>query len=189
VAVDIFRAAAGLSGISAGLALLWTGAVERQLGITILVIGAFALAHLATDNIFALLNADSSNPGGLATPPRAGQTTRPPPSGRSAPSPASSNDGAPSGFVESAAFYVTTPAVVLGLLTVFGDKNKPTITLKVGSLALAATLLIGLTLHMYAAALKGDARRAQSLVSLLANLAHWGLAFGIIAIALSIVYE
>jgi len=192
--VNVVRVLVGLAGGAVGIALASASGVERPLAVTTIVIGFFILAHAVLDLIFMSLPPETraeatGDQGDVAKLVKAEVSRQMGSFLRSAPGPDSPRAFA--GFVESAGFYVTTPAVVLGLLTVFGSSSSPTVTLKVGALALAVTLLVGLVLHSYVSTLTDDSNKFVKglIVPILFNLALWALSLGLLAITMSVVYR
>lgn len=182
--IMVMRAVVGVALLQAGAILFGTKAVERPLAVTLLILGGFSIVNLLADFIFLKLRKkDEKDAAGAPSAPPA-----PPPA--PAAQPAIQQPGALPGFLESAAFYVTTPAFVLALLSLFGDRRGgPTMTLKVGSAALAATLLTGLALHGYVSATTEATPRAKAFVHVVFNVALWLFALGVVSIAISIVYQ
>jgi hypothetical protein len=103
---------------------------------------------------------------------------------------------ADTGMRDLASTFVATSGVVLGLLTLFGDKTSTkqsdafTLTLKVGSTSLAAAILIGLVLiGLLLMGAKPDDQRAWNVVRVVFNVELWAFSLGLLCIAIALVYQ
>jgi hypothetical protein len=158
------RLAAALAAIVSGSVLVICSG-PLALGLALLVLGGLILCHCALDLYWASLLRRSP----VQTPPPAGQ-----------PVPHETH------FPEAAAFFVTTPGVVLGLLAAF-TQGKFTLTLKVALLALAATIVLGILLHSLVISKPPAGGEPGFVVNYFFNFAFWTLTLGIFCIAFSYV--
>jgi hypothetical protein len=145
-----------------GLFLFLKGVDEHSLDLAVLLLGVFAGAHLVIEKLWVGLPSSGSGSSG-----------------------GSDLSGA---FREAAAIYISTPAVVLGLLAVFAEPFRST-TLQVAAVALAVTILLGIVLHGLVVLGTPTDEARLTLLGYLFNLLLWALAFGALAIALAIVYQ
>jgi uncharacterized membrane protein len=159
-----FRLLAAAAALATGGAVLASNELERPLAFAILLLGGFILAHLIVEELWVKLTLKAS------------------------PDTSPANDEAGAAFREAAMVYISTPGVVLGLIAVF-EKNLPRDTLRVGSLALATTILAGIVLHgLVVFGVPEDVQR-RALVSYIFNILLWSLGLGVLCIALAIVYR
>jgi hypothetical protein len=93
------------------------------------------------------------------------------------------------GMRDFAASFIATSGVILGLLSVFGEKSLPE-TLKIGIVALVADILIGTVLVGLLLAGPSDSDQpAWNLLRCVFNLALWSLALGLLCVATSLLYR
>ncbi len=93
------------------------------------------------------------------------------------------------GMRDFAASFIATSGVILGLLSVFGEKSLPE-TLKIGVVALVADILIGTVLVGLLLAGPSDSDQpAWNLLRCVFNLALWSLALGLLCVATSLLYR
>jgi hypothetical protein len=163
-ALRLFRLLAAAGALATGGAVLAAHDLERPLAFSILLLGAFIAVHLAIEAIWIKLTPVAQD-GEQAIETDAG-----------------------AGFREAAMVYISTPGVVLGLIAVF-EKNLPRETLRVGSLALATTILVGIVLHgLVVFGVPEDAPR-RAVIGYLFNVLLWSLSLGVLCIGLAIVYR
>jgi hypothetical protein len=92
------------------------------------------------------------------------------------------------GFKEQAGLAVTTPGVILGLLTVF-DTGPISLAVKAAAVALALSIPFGFVLFSFLAAAVPEHAEPRALIGYLFNLVFWLLEFGLVCIAMSVVFE
>ena len=82
---------------------------------------------------------------------------------------------------------VSTSAVVLGLLSALSSRGFST-TAKVGVVSLTLDVLVGIALvGLLLAGFRSADRGAAALVAILFNVVWWGLAFGLLCIAMALI--
>jgi hypothetical protein len=163
---DLFRIGAGIASAIAGVVLLATGWTETPLGIAVLVLGLFILAHWGVEAWFMSVRSDYDPP-------------------------------ADSGMREFAATFIGTSGVVLGLLSLFHDREgELSQTLKVGIVSLTADILVGVVLLglLLAGADPGGEtttidQRGWNFIRIVFNVALWALSLGLLCIATALLYR
>jgi hypothetical protein len=163
--VRVVRPVVGLAALVAACALLAFSAVEEPLVLAIALLGVTVLAHAGIDILWA-------------------RVSRP-----ATPELSSVDDEAPlmEGLRQLATLYVSTPGVILGLLTAF-DATLTT-TVKVGAISLATTVVTGMMLFgPLMAPISWKQYGALQMLAYLFNFAFLALAFGILCIALALAY-
>jgi hypothetical protein len=152
--------------LGVGIGLLATDAVQGPLSIAVLLLGVFAFGHLLVDDFW------HNSPSGAEAEEK-------------------DTNGAgdfASAFRDTAAIYISTPGVVLGLLAVFGEHLHRE-TIRVASIALAVTLLLGVVVQgLLVGGVPSDEARLAFLGYFL-NVLLWALALGTLCVALTIVYS
>jgi hypothetical protein len=166
--------------IAAGVAAFIGGWLDPALRAALVVLGVAIVFHVALDYSWWRLAGAPENAVGTA----AVAAGAPVPAEE--PSPAELHTG--QGFREAAGLYISTPAVVLGLITVFGQ-DKLTQAVKVGSLSLAGALLLALVLYGWVVQPLPDNDRQLVMLGHVYNVLLWLLAFGVLTIALSIAHR
>jgi hypothetical protein len=156
-----WRCTSSFAILGVGVGLLVSHAVQHALSVAVLVLGGFAVGHWLVDVVW---NKVGSN--GVA----------------------GTNEQFVSGFRDTAAVYISTPGIVLGLLAVFGqDLGREPI--HVASIALAVTLLTGIVVQgLLAGGVPSDEPRLAFLGYFL-NVLLWALGLGTLCVALAIVYS
>jgi len=128
----------------------------------VLLLGVFIVAHLAIEVGFARL------------PVRSG-----------------AGEPVPDPFSSVANVLVTTPAIVLGLLAVFGTTGTGTLTtvVKVAAVSLVISLLLAIVLSGLLSMQEIKNPPRSTVIRLFFNLTLWSLAFGLLGLALGVVYR
>jgi hypothetical protein len=160
---------------------LWCGELDRALSAALLVLGASMILHLLLDFVWTLPSLREHR-AALA----AGKGQAVAEEEATGPSPAELHMGV--GYREGVMLYISTPAVVLGLLTVFGE-DALTTSVKAGSLALAGTILLALVLYGWVVSPLPRSARQLTLLAYVFNLLLALFAFGVLAISFSIAYR
>lgn len=169
---DVLRLVVGIASTISGVVLLATGFTETPLGVAVLVLGLFILCHFVIEAWFMHVRRDYD----------------PPPD---------------NGMREFASTFIATSGVILGLLALFGDERGTlTPTIKVGIVALATDILVGLVLLglLLAGADPGGTatatggktsidQEAWNIIRLVFNLALWALSLGLLCIAMALLYR
>lgn len=169
---DYLRLFVAAASGTAGLLLLVCGAAESALGIALLALAAFTLFHFVVEDRFL----KARNPAYVA-----------------------SEEG---GMRELATTFVATAGVVLGLLTVFAERSGTiTTTVKVGTAALAATILLGIVLLglLLVGAEPGQAatetqaevptdQHGLNFIRIVFNMVLWAFSLGLLCIAAALLY-
>jgi hypothetical protein len=169
---DGFRIVVGLATVICGFVFLECGLTEKPLGVAVLVLGGFILFHWGVEALFMHVRSDYNPP-------------------------------VDSGMRDFASSFIATSGVILGLLALFGDKGvKLTSTLKVGVVALAADILLGLVLVglLLAGADPGGTptaggettqpdQKALNFIRIVFNVALWALSLGLLSIAMALIYR
>ena len=168
---DVLRLLVGIASTIAGAVLLATGVTETPLGVAVLVLGLFILGHFAIEAWFMHVRRDYDPP-------------------------------ADSGMRDFASTFIATSGVILGLLALFGDeRGSLTPTIKVGIVALATDILVGLVLLglLLAGADPGGTatangktsidQKAWNIIRLVFNVALWALSLGLLCIAMALLYR
>jgi hypothetical protein len=84
---------------------------------------------------------------------------------------------------------VSTAGLILGLMSAFSSRGF-TLTAKVGVFSLAIDVLLGIALvGLLLAGHRPNDRGPVALVAILFNVVLWGLAFGLLCIALALIFQ
>jgi hypothetical protein len=194
--IRIIRFLVGTGGLAAGIVLLATGVGNKAVMVTLVAWGAFTLAFLAIDLSWARLMSE------VTSPPADRMSSNPTPGPVEEPTNVNDShrrrvaDSTPDQSQQTAALregagtVIQTSGVVLGLVA--GLATTVTPALKVGSLSLAAAILVALILYGYVLAplpeLSGSTVRIHVLIRYLFNAALLALALGLVSVAMSITF-
>jgi hypothetical protein len=172
-----FRFFCGALAILGGLILVVPSDRTRPLGVSLLLLGAFILGHLQVERAYQRTRLRFQPPanGGAGGGNRSWL--------------ADTESQTDEGLRDFAAAFIATSGVILGLLTVFGEKAF-SLTIKVGIGALVADILIGFVLGgLVLAAPDHDDQMSWNFVRYVFNLALWSLALGILCIGVELLYR
>ena len=134
--------------------------VDHALRWAILLLGIFILVHLAIETLVIIL------------PQRPGDP-----------------ENVPNPFADTANVLVTTPAVVLGLLAVFGTSGTLTNAVKVGAASLATALLLAIVVSGLASMTGIQKPPRSTVIRLLFNVTLWALVLGVLGITTGLIYR
>jgi hypothetical protein len=193
-ALRAFRAVVGLLALL--LAAWFIGRGGRSyaaLRLSLLLFGAFTIAHLLLDLFWARLWARSARPQRSEeseTARRGRWRWQPPLTRHSSPAEHSEDSGTrdiTSAFRETTGVVISTSGVVLGLIAAFS--SQVTLPLKVGITSLAIAILVGIVLYNYILYPLPEAAEPNVLIRYLLTIAFFALAFGLLSIAMAIVFK
>jgi hypothetical protein len=179
-----FRYASAAALIAVGALLVAGRVFDTALAFAMLVLGVTILVHIVFETLWNRWNVPvAQQPSNSAAGQQPGNT----PAAQQPvnPGPSPETIAALRGFPT---VFVTTSGVVLALLAAFGTSKSPGPSIRVASLALAASILLSIILG---GALVGSlpvTRRTGLLMSLVFNLTWWTLAFGLLCIAFAILF-
>jgi hypothetical protein len=174
-ALRAFRAVVGVVALLLAAWLFGRGEPgSAAVRVSLLVFGVFVIAHLLLDLFWASLSTggakadpDAPNPGGRAPAADTAEVTK--------------------AFRETTGVVISTSGVVLGLVSALSSQITP--SLKVGVVALVVAILVAIVLYLYILYPLPQGVQPNVLIRYLMNVAFFALAFGLLSIAMSIVFR
>lgn len=182
-ALRAFRAVVGLLALILAAWLIGRGGRnDAAVRVSLLVFGLFVIAHLLLDLLWAKLWASSAKK--QPTSDANADPGKPAPSNQMT---ADENAEVTKAFRETTGVVISTSGVVLGLVSAFS--SQVTLSLKVGIISLVVAILVAIVLYLYILYPLPEGVQPNVLVRYLLTVSFFALAFGLLSIAMSIVFK